>query len=217
MILQISDSYKYQAIIEDDDSGEKTTYEISDSKSKTVHEKDKYRIVKIIRIEDNHIIHQYKQLNYSASPFNKFVKIGDHEWWFGGREYMLKLFVNCDTSEVYDDPLKREESEEYLHGSEFIWTGPCKISPTGKYMLMDGCMWSFPYQTKLYDIRDLSKGYIEIDMGDHLVDQEKDDIYDEDNVSFKFVSDNEIEIIHHTGVKLADGKYEQLYYNTVKY
>lgn len=213
---RISESSKYQVTIEKDDSGEKTKFKTYSSQGTKEYETDKYEIVKVVRVHDNFLIHQYKQIN-SSPPLNKFITIRGQEWWFGGRDYMLKLFVNCDTGEVFDDPLNREESKSYQSGTEFIWTGPCKLSPSGKYMLMDGCMWSFPYETKLYDISDLSKGYIEIDIYDHLVDQEKDEIYDEDNVVFEFVSDNEIEIRQSTGVKLANGEYELVYYNTVKY
>lgn len=219
--MMLSESKKYRVIVETDDS-EKVTYETYSSTSKSVHEKNKYEIVKVIRVEDDHIIHQYKKAN-TTSPFKQFVTIRGQEWWFDGRHYMLKLFVNCDTGEVYDDPLHREESEYYQSGMEFIWTGPCKISPSGNYMLMEGCVWSFPYETKLYDISDLSKGYREIDIFDHLVDQEKDDIDTDEDAVMKFVSDNEIEITHVVKLengqykKLENGEYELVYYNTVKY
>lgn len=192
-----SESKKYKTIIEDDDSGEKTTYEIWTSTEKTVHKRDKYKIVKLIRVEDNHIIYQYKKEN-AKSYFNNFVKIRDEEWWFDGRNYMLKLFVNCDTGEIYDDYLNMEESEYYKDESEFIWTGPCKISPDGNYMLMDGCIWACPYETKLYDISNLSKGYKEVDICDHLIDEDivyYIEYYDEDEDAFEFISDSKLKII----------------------
>ena len=210
----LSPSNKYHVVIENDDNGEKTTYELYNSSNyKTVQEKNKYEIIKIIRTEDNYIIHEYKQLN-SSSPLNKFIKINNEEWWFGGRDYMLKLFINCDTGEVYDDPLNREESDSYKCGTEFIWTGPYKISPNGKYMLITGCVWSFPFETKLYDISDLSQGYKEISIDDHLIDQNKE-LYDSNEFDYEFITDNLIKL--YVYIKLEDDSYEKVYYNTIKY
>jgi hypothetical protein len=171
-----SDSKKYKVTIEKDDSGDQTTYTIYSSvEGETTHEKDKYEIVKIICVETGNIIYTYKQFN-SHSPFNKFVKLGGQEWWFGGRDYMLKLFVNCETGQVFDDPNKREFSNAYKNGSEFIWTGPVIVSPNGHFIFVNGCMWSFPSEWRLYDIRNIttntSIGY------DDLPD--KFDPYDDD-------------------------------------
>jgi hypothetical protein len=151
-----SDSKKYKVTIEKDDSGDKTTYTIFSSvKGETTHEKDKYEIVKVINVETGNIIYKYKQSN-SHSPINKFVKLGGQEWWFGGRDYMLKLFVNCETGKVFDDPNKREFSKAYKSGSEFIWTGPLIVSPNGHFIFVTGCMWSFPYEWRFYDIRNIT-------------------------------------------------------------
>ena len=69
---------------------------------------------------------------------------------------MLKLFVNCDTCQVFDDPNKREFSHAYKCGSEFIWTGPLIVSPNGHFMFVNGCIWSFPNEWRLYDIRNMT-------------------------------------------------------------
>ena len=202
----ISKSQKYKVVFEDDaDDGEKAIYTTySKSGGETQHETNAYIIVSVIRIADNHIIHQYKQHN-GSEPFNGFVKIRDQEWWFGGRHYMLKLFVNCETGEVFDDPLRREESSSYESGYEFIWTGPCIVSPGGNYMMMDGCVWSFPYETKLYDISELSSGggykYLRtmapyMDDGDSDSDDDSDEkkcagIYDGDDAELSDVATDE--------------------------
>jgi hypothetical protein len=157
-----SDSKKYKVTIEKDDGGDQTTYTIYSSvEGETKHEKDKYEIVKVINVETGNIIYTYKQFN-SHSPINKFVKLGGQEWWFGGRDYMLKLFVNCDTCQVFDDPNKREFSNAYKSGSEFIWTGPLIVSPNGHFMFVNGCMWSFPGEWRLYDMRNITTNALSI-------------------------------------------------------
>jgi hypothetical protein len=157
-----SDSKKYKVTIEKDEGGDQTTYTIYSSvRGETKHEKDKYVIVKIINVETDNIIYTYKQLN-SHSPINTFVKLGGQEWWFGGRDYMLKLFVNCDTCQVFDDPKKREYSNAYKGGSEFIWTGPLIVSPNGQFMFINGCMWSFPNEWRLYDMRNITTNTLSI-------------------------------------------------------
>jgi len=151
-----SDSKKYKVTIEQDDGGDQTTYTIFSSvEGESTHEKDKYEIVKVINVETGNIIYTYKQFN-SHSPINQFVKLGGQEWWFGGRDYMLKLFVNCETGQVFDDPNKREFSNAYKNGSEFIWTGPLIVSPNGHFIFVNGCMWSFPSEWRLYDIRNIT-------------------------------------------------------------
>ena len=228
----ISDSKKYKVTIEKDDGGDQTTYTIYSSvEGETKHEKDKYVIVKVINAETGNIIHQYKQIN-SHSPMNKFMKLGGQEWWFGGRDYMLKLFVNCDICQVFDDPNKREFSKAYKSGSEFIWTGPVIVSPNGHFMFVNGCMWSFPNEWRLYDMRNITtnlsitcdgdeegKMIRPIDLYDYLTIKEfdKDDeryeyesywLGDDEMFTFEFVTD--VEII----VKYYHNK-EWKYFNTI--
>lgn len=113
----------------------------------------KYDKVKVMDKTGN-IIHEYIQAGMS-SPLNQFVTIRNTTWWIGGRHYMLRLFVNCETGQVFDDPDKRELSNYYKSGHEFIWAGDLKSSPKGNYLMVVGCVWSFPYEYKLYDIRNM--------------------------------------------------------------
>ena len=191
-----SDSKKYKVTIEKDEGGDQTTYTIYSSvEGETKHEKDKYVTVKVINVETGNIIYTYKQFN-SHSPINKFVKLGGQrdeillttnsagdrrspnefgqEWWFGGRDYMLKLFVNCETGQVFDDPNKRECSNAYKSGSEFIWTGPLIVSPNGHFMFVNGCMWSFPSEWRLYDMRNITTNALSISY-DHLPNPDPSD------------------------------------------
>jgi len=169
-----SASKKYKVTIEKDDGGDQTTYTIYSSvEGETKHEKDKYVIVKVINVETGNMIYTYKQFN-SHSPINKFVKLGGQEWWLGGRDYMLKLFVNCDTCQVFDDPNKREFSKAYKSGSEFIWTGPFIVSPNGHFMFVNGCMWSFPGEWRLYDMRNITTNALSFSY-DHLPNPDPSD------------------------------------------
>jgi len=114
-------------------------------------------LYKIIRIKDNSVIHMYTYKVF-ASPFAGFVIINHQEWWFGGRDHMLKLFVNCDTGEVLDDPNNDENSDAYKINNVFIWSSFIDISENGYYIIMNGCMLKGPYYNILYDIRDLKNG-----------------------------------------------------------
>ena len=71
----ISESKKYKVIVENDDSGEKKLSVhygyVNGERVDSSYEVDKYKIVKVIRIEDNHIIYQYKQHN-TTTPFSSF-------------------------------------------------------------------------------------------------------------------------------------------------
>jgi len=220
-VIVLSDSKKYKVIIENDDSGDQTTYTIFSSvEGETKHEKDKYKIVKIINVDNGNIIYKYKQLN-SHSPINKFVKLGNQEWWFGGRDYMLQLFVNCVTCQVFDDPNKRELSNSYKKGYEFIWTGPIIVSPNGHFIFVTGCVWSFPCEWRFYDIRNITINCAEqklIDLYDYLTIKEfdkEDERYqyadwleDAEMFTFEFVTDDEIT------VKYYHNK-EWKYFNTI--
>ena len=139
---------------------------------------------------------------------------------------------------MFDDPNKRECSNAYKSGSEFIWTGPLIVSPNGHFMFVNGCMWSFPNEWRLYDIRNMTTnttisrdhlpiphpfydyGLIhQIDLYDYLTVKEfdKDDeryeyenywLGDDEMFMFEFVTDDEIT------VKYYHNK-EWKYYNTI--
>ncbi len=188
---------KYE-MIEEKDNSEKMAINSYNGTDIALYEKDKYKIIKIINKENNDIIYQYRQIN-SSPPLNKFIKINDNIWWFGGTDCETKLFLNCDTKEIFKDQT-----------NPFIWTGPYILSPDNKYMLMDGCFWAFPYQIKLYDISDLKNGYKEISMYNKLVISDNDDMIDDsDTYFYEFISNNEINICKYE-------KNNKIYYNTIK-
>lgn len=132
-------------------------------------ENERYIVVQLIRIRDDSIIYEYKQMQYKGKrSFNNFIVIGDNDWWVSWRNYKLKLFVNCDTGEVFDDPLNMENSDDYVKDKEFIWTGPYNISSDDKYLLMDGYVPGSKPIKRLYDVSEISKGvYREVLVNDY--------------------------------------------------
>lgn len=180
----ISPSGKYIVLYEDDPDKEQSEYYIS---------RDKYYIVKLINTEDMSSIYQYK-CERTHRICCDFININGQEWWFGGRDYTTRLFVNCETGEMYDSCHEDVDIN-------YIWAQIAEISSNGKYVLVDGCIWACPYQWRLYDISDIKHGYKEIDL---LNDVEIYDIYDKkmdfysisdsDDYNLSFSSDNKISI-----------------------
>jgi len=187
--------------------------------------------------KDGKIIYEYTQI-YSTSPCNQFVTINGQEWWIGGREYQLKLLVNCETGQIFDDP---DNKEKNLSSTEFIWGGNFKISPNGHFLLVVGCMWSFPYEWRLYDIRNMTLPNLSEDEKEEIEDEidaedgiyirnislykylviesfsedderhrldEEESLEDDEVFNYNFISDTEIEITYWTGT-------EHKYYNTI--
>ena len=159
------------------------------------------KVINKLRDDDDQVIYTYKQRK-TYRPFSDFIIINGDEWWVSGRDYMLQLFVNCVTGEVYDDPNKIENTDEYKKGSCFIWKAWPIVSPDGKYLFVDGCYWACPYEWKLYDISNLGGGggYKEIDLLDDITildgaeGIEDEIIVDSDLFSFKFASNKKVEI-----------------------
>jgi hypothetical protein len=186
----------YIAIKEVDIDGEKTILTTHSSGNK---ELNKYNIIKIIDTQTNKVIHSYKEYFY-GSPLNKFLKINNNIWWIGGRHYMLRLFVNCSTGEVYDDPDNREQSDEYKDGYEFIWAKPFQVSPNGKMLVIDGCVWAGPYETRLYDISNIPNGTPMLDLYTYAINEDEDVDYClgcDDYLSYNFNENNELEVYYH--------------------
>ena len=197
----VSPSGKYIVNFEKDTSDEQIEYKII-SKDEIIHKtKDKYYIAKLMDISQNKIIYTYKIYN-TYKPLSKFITINNQEWWFSGRHYMLRLFVNCDTGEIYDDPNNIENDDFYKYCCEYIWGSIADVSSDGKYILVDGCYWACPYEWRIYDISNLKNGYIEIDLlnditfcdnGESKID-DYDVITDSDTYKLKFNLDNKVSI-----------------------
>lgn len=170
----ISPSGKYKVSFEDDP------------------EKNTYYIVSIT--SNAEIVYQYK-CEKNQRICAEFISINGIDWWFGARDYTTRLFVNCETGEMYD---KFHQDVDI----NYIWGCISEISPNQKYILVEGCIWACPYEWKVYDISDLTNvGYREIDL---LNDIEIYDIYnkkceffdisDSDEYGLMFSDDNKISI-----------------------
>lgn len=155
----------------------------------------------LTRISDNKIIYEH-DVDDSPDPLNRFVTIKGQEWWFGGRNYILKLFINLDTEQIFDDPNNIEYSKYYNNGVAFIWYSIIDISPDENKILVDGCWWASPYECRLYDISDLSKGFVPHDPYENYEGDEGDEEFNYDrekyympmklNYNYKFIDNNTI-------------------------
>jgi hypothetical protein len=144
----------------------------------TIFEVDKNTPIKctLTKVSDMKIIYEYQMMNTSRS-LHTFMTLNNQEWWFGGRMYMLKLFINLDTEQIYDDPNKREQSNSFECGMEFIWNRVIDISPDNKKILIGGCVWAQQGECRLYDISDLANGYKPFDKYEFF-----DDIQSEEHI-----------------------------------
>lgn len=222
-----SPSGKYQTSISKDVDGEQSHWEIMDSNGTTKQPKCKYLNVIISRVSDNELIYKYKQEN-SFNTFNGFVTVGDQEWWLGGRNYLLKMFVNCTTGKAYDDPGKRGESEAYKYGTEWIWVN--KPDPEvlfDRFLRVKAIVWGISVDDWLYyDLKKLEEGEIfeNVEPSDYFVEDPDDwdsrderlgfDVWDDqDEMFFESSPDNpnEIKIYYN----LSDGV--KKYYNTMDF
>ena len=155
-----SPSGRYKVYTGPDPSGEKSISTISRLRdgvmvTEQVH-CDKYKIVRIVRTADENTVYQYKRF-YSRQPFTGFLTIKGCEWWFSGRHYLFKMFVNCDTGVIYDEGAPEVGSPDDTpkvpsNSWEFIWTGGADVSEDGNTLFMTGCVWACPYERREYDI-----------------------------------------------------------------
>lgn len=124
--------------------------------------------------EQNEIVSVYRAHDDSpvGEPFkthggcSHFVTLANKEWFVSGRHYMLQLFLDLESGRVSDDVLNEEESEDYQDGTSFIWCAPAQSSPDPRVLLVDGCIWALPYEWRLFDVRDVSRGWPELSLWD---------------------------------------------------
>ncbi len=74
----------------------------------------------IYRNNDNFLIHTIAN---SSLPRHQFFYRKGEEWLRSGDHYMLQLFINLDTNEVYNDAGKIRDSEACKNGAASCWTG----------------------------------------------------------------------------------------------
>jgi hypothetical protein len=110
------------------------------------------KVFEIIRNSDNKIIYKFNiYLGFGMElGFSCFKKIGEYEYFFSSMDYDNKIVLNCDLLKIS------------TFKTEFIWSGINSFSSEKKYVVMDGCIWDSPDETRIYDISDLDNGVKEI-------------------------------------------------------
>jgi hypothetical protein len=148
-------------------------------------------IVTVFRSIDKKPLYQF--MTYKTGVI-LWLTIENDEWITCPTTGFGRVFYNCTKDKVYT-----------VKDDEFIWTGPYKTC--GNYMLMDGCMWSFPYETRLVDISNFPN-YKYMNMEDHFTKPIHVPFYSEEYFYEFIASDGEINI------RVIDN--EGLYFNTIK-
>jgi hypothetical protein len=122
--------------------------------------------------------------NYSDFFHNFFLKNGT-EWVVCGASYMSQTFIDLETRTIFERPADCKDG--------FCWAD-VKANPSGTLLLVCGCVWAAPYEFKIYDFSDPSKGWPCIPMVN--ADGEKSYVDDGfgDRQDIRFNSDTECTI-----------------------
>jgi hypothetical protein len=135
--------------------------------------KSKYEIHQVIRRVDDGLIFQYRTLNEISTPL-VFFSLDGTDWLLTNLEYMSQLFINLNTGMYYDNckVLHLLSDNQYVRASNvelvneaggfsenegFIW---CSVKiQDDKTALVQGCYWALPYETRKYDLSNISQGW----------------------------------------------------------
>ena len=167
----------------EDTSGETFIRTIISSTEEEKLEIRKYNIYTLKNITTDEIIYSYKVYN-KLRPVEKFLKIKDTIWWFGGGEiYTLRIFVNMITKEIFDPYKLTIENSSHA----FIWTD-IKLS-TDNIICVVGCVWGSPNETDIYDISKIDKGEITNVVFQCLYDENNKNVPYEDSLIFDTFKD----------------------------
>lgn len=112
-----------------------------------------FLIVRIYSIDNNELLHEYYQNKFCFDSFNKFIVIKNETWWIGCRNYQYKIFINCNTRKIYNDPDNQQISN---FDNIFIWSGEYILSPLHNYIIIKGYLLDREYLYQLYDISKLN-------------------------------------------------------------
>ena len=168
----------------------------------------------IFRVSDEHLIYSIKDVPLFRFQF--FQK-NSQEWLYSGAHYMLQLFINLDTCEVFDDTGKIKETEEFKNGTAFCW-GSIDLTKDGNTLIVDGCVWGWPYEIKFFDFSDPKNGWPELNVYDEVPEEDRNDdvIYDFFDFCYSETKchDNIIEFLSNR--KNSQGDVEELIIRTCK-
>jgi hypothetical protein len=107
----------------------------------------------VYRVSDGGQICDIKR-NFSLFH-HTFVTKDGQEWLIAGRSYMSQTIVNLETGAEY------EPGGDHYDGGAFCWA-QCYLSPDGRTLAVDGCIWACPYEYRFFDFTDPSRGWPEL-------------------------------------------------------
>jgi hypothetical protein len=102
----------------------------------------------VTRVEDGAHVADIKR-NYHAFLHTFVVKDG-REYLITGRSYMSQTIVDLAAATVHDAP-----------EAGFCWE-KCDLSPDGRTLLVDGCIWACPAELRFFDFSDPARGWPEL-------------------------------------------------------
>jgi len=130
----------------------------------------------VTRVSDNKEICDIKR-NYHNFAYSFIIK-NNQEWLIAGRSYLAQTIVNLETGEEFDNTA--------LNGSgySFCWI-KSQLNKAEDVLIVKGCIWAAPYETRFFDFSDPSKGWSELTIkdGEKLyipADEHKEDLLHDD-------------------------------------
>jgi hypothetical protein len=158
--------------------------------------------IKVIRKSDNHEIYKFESEYHGMKIFKE---IGGYTYFFSSKNYEDKIIVNCDLEKVYE------------FKTDFIWNSIVTYSNNGRFVIICGCKWAFPYECQIYDIQDLNN-IVQVFLSDLEVREEFSDTDERndyyllsDALIYEFTDNNTIEVKYKSSLSK---KIE--YFNTYK-
>lgn len=125
-IVNYSNNLKYKYVVEYNDESETKIIKIYGRQSNNNDFKE---------------IYQYKNNSFSQT-IKQFITINNSkgipkDWFVGGSDCMLQLFLDLETGIVYDDTPNIKYTLEYYHLKSSIWNKIIDVSNCGNYIIVD--------------------------------------------------------------------------------
>lgn len=114
----------------------------------------------VFRVSDGERVADVKR-NYSSFPFSWMEShVNGHDYLVAGEDYQGQTFCELDTGRS-----KSHIPDEAFEGFGFCWAGH-RLLDDGRTLLVDGCYWACPYETRFYDVSDPMEGWPELKIPD---------------------------------------------------
>jgi hypothetical protein len=117
--------------------------------------KNTWNYTQALLYNGNNLIGSIKR-NYSHLPYTFFKKT-NRDYFISGTSYMSQTIIDCTTGQIYD-------SKPETNG--FCWATYHQLDENT--LCVCGCFWGCPYQYKIYDMTDPSKGWPELKLDDNI-------------------------------------------------